>query len=166
MAPLMVAVEDLCDVWKDVEELFEKNSVLEHLEVRNKLGARASARHTHLSFVRSDRKEVAAARAMRESFACFGKPYAHVMLLPHVDLEEYRRTYRARLKALVEGRPPAHLCSTGDWLVLYVILPGQASNERSVRKVFEKLRDDFNTRKKERVCLLDLNMGSSSQPIS
>lgn len=160
MAPLMVAVEDLCDVWKDVEELFEKNSVLEHLEVRNKLGARASARHTHLSFVRSDRKEVAAARAMRESFACFGKPYAHVMLLPHVDLEEYRRTYRARLKALVEGRPPAHLCSTGDWLVLYVILPGQASNERSVRKVFEKLRDDFNTRKKERVCLLDLNMGS------
>lgn len=163
MAPLMVAVEDLCDVWKEVEELFEQNSVLEQLEVRNKLGARASAPHTHLSFVRSDREEVAAARAMRETFSCFGKPYAHVMLLPHVELEDYRRTFRTRLKALVEGRPPAHLCSTGDWLVLYIILPGQISNEKNVRKVFEKLRDDFNTRKKERVCLLDLNMGNHSR---
>ncbi|PQM39565.1 trafficking protein particle complex II-specific subunit 130 homolog isoform X2 [Prunus yedoensis var. nudiflora] len=131
---LVIAVEDVSDLWPTVKNGFEEHLPFKRACLNNKTHSRLRSRFPQ-----------------EQSLFWFREPYATAVLVTCEDLDEFKTILKPRLKLIVQN-------DEREWFIVFVSKahPNNDQATKMANKVYAKLEVDFSSKKRERCCKFDL----------
>ncbi|XP_039127222.1 LOW QUALITY PROTEIN: trafficking protein particle complex II-specific subunit 130 homolog [Dioscorea cayenensis subsp. rotundata] len=149
---LVIAVEDVSDLWPSVKEGFEQRLPFRKACLNNKTRNPVNVEQLPAEFILTTDSRLRSRFPHEQSVFWFREPYATVVLVTCEDLDEFKRILKPRLKLIVQN-------DEKEWFIVFVSKahPSNDQATKMAKKVYAKLEVDFSSKKRERCCKLDLH---------
>eukprot|EP00268_Persea_americana_P056755 TRINITY_DN6742_c0_g1_i1.p1 TRINITY_DN6742_c0_g1~~TRINITY_DN6742_c0_g1_i1.p1 ORF type:complete len:1210 (-),score=246.92 TRINITY_DN6742_c0_g1_i1:638-4267(-) len=148
---LIIAVEDVSNLWPSVKGAFEERLPFKKAVLNNKTRNLVNVEKLPAEFILTTDARLRSRFPQEQSLFWFREPYATVVLVTCEDLDEFKTILKPRLKLIVQN-------DDREWFIVFVS-KAQPSNDHATKlakKVYAKLEVDFSSRRRERCCKLDL----------
>ncbi|XP_010914497.1 trafficking protein particle complex II-specific subunit 130 homolog isoform X2 [Elaeis guineensis] len=154
---LIIAVEDVSDLWPSVKEGFEERLPLKKACLNNKTRNPVNVEKLPAEFILTTDARLRSRFPQEQSVFWFREPYATIVLVTCEDLDEFKTIIKPRLKLIVQN-------DDREWFIVFVSKahPNNDQATKMAKKVYTKLEVDFNSKKRERCCKLDLHGADAS----
>ncbi|PKA56798.1 hypothetical protein AXF42_Ash002101 [Apostasia shenzhenica] len=149
---LVIAVEDVSDLWPGVKDGFEERLPLKKALLNNKTRNSVYIESLPAEFILTTDSRLRSRFPQEQSVFWFREPYAIVVLVTCEDLDEFKTILKPRLKLIVQN-------DEREWFIVFVSKahPNNDPATKMAKRIYSKLEVDFNSRKRERCCRLDLH---------
>eukprot|EP00878_Enallax_costatus_P028549 GHUV01030842.1.p1 GENE.GHUV01030842.1~~GHUV01030842.1.p1 ORF type:complete len:447 (+),score=91.95 GHUV01030842.1:177-1517(+) len=154
-------------LWSTIKDLVESRMPLQGLTLPNKVGKIVAVPRLPLMFVVSSDKRLLRLKQYSHSpVTWFRNPHTHLILVSTADVHEYKSTTRAQLKRVTADAEKdwGGAAVGSEWVILYVRPFELEPSDKAAKKVFEKLCDDFGSKRRERVVRLDIPLRAFDAP--
>ncbi|KAL3695593.1 hypothetical protein R1sor_009669 [Riccia sorocarpa] len=149
---LVVAIEDVSDLWPVVRENFEARVPLRRVILNNKARNPVLVEKLPVEYILTTDARLRGRTPLEQSPFWFRHPYASVVLVACEDLDEYKQLLKPRLKQIVQN-------DYLEWFIVFVSkTPANDPNFKQTKKVYYRLEADFSSKKRERCCKLETNV--------
>ncbi|WOL15818.1 trafficking protein particle complex II-specific subunit [Canna indica] len=154
---LVVAVEDVSDLWPSVKQSFEERFPLKKSCLNNKTRNPVYVENLQAEFILTTDSRLRSRFPQEQYLFWFREPYATVVLVSCEDLDEFKTILKPRLKLIVQNEER-------EWFIVFVSKahPSNDQAAKMAKKVYARLEVDFSTKKRERCCKLDLHGADAS----
>ncbi|GLT77013.1 hypothetical protein SLA2020_486390 [Shorea laevis] len=151
---LVIAVEDVSDLWPTVKNGFEERLPFKRACLNNKTRNPVFLEKLTAEFILTtdSRLRIRNRFPQEQSLFWFREPYATVVLVTCEDLDEFKTILKPRLKLIVQN-------DEREWFIVFVS-KAQANDDQATKlakKVYAKLEVEFSSKKRERCCKLDIH---------
>lgn len=149
---LVIAVEDVSDLWPSVKNGFEERLPFKRAGLNNKTRNSVLIEKLPAEFILTTDSRLRSRYPQEQSLFWFREPYATVVLVTCEDLDEFKTILKPRLKLLVQN-------DEREWFIVFVSKahPNNDQATKMAKKVYAKLEVDFSSKKRERCCKLDIH---------
>ncbi|MQL80120.1 hypothetical protein Taro_012569 [Colocasia esculenta] len=149
---LVIAVEDVSDLWPLVKDGFEERTPFRKACLNNKTRSPIYVDKLPVEFILTTDARLRSRFPQEQSLFWFREPYATVVLVTCEDLDEFKTILKPRLKLIVQN-------DEREWFIVFVSKAHPSNDQASklAKKIYAKLEVEFNTKKRERCCKLDLH---------
>ncbi|KAK9131667.1 hypothetical protein Scep_011195 [Stephania cephalantha] len=149
---LIISVEDVSDLWHMVKDEFERRLPFKRACLNSKTHNPVYVEKLPAEFILTTDSRLRSRFPQEQSFFWFREPYATVVLVTCEDLDEFKTILKPRLKLIVQN-------DEREWFIVFVSKahPNNDQATKSAKKIYAKLEVDFNTKKRERCCKLDIH---------
>ncbi|OAY62625.1 Trafficking protein particle complex II-specific subunit 1 [Ananas comosus] len=154
---LVIAVEDVSDLWPTVKESFEARLPLKKASLNNKTRNSVNVEKLLAEFILTTDARLRSRFPQEQSLFWFREPYATVVLVTCEDLDEFKTILKPRLKLIVQN-------DEREWFIVFVSKAHPSNDQacKMAKRVYAKLEVDFSSKKRERCCKLDLHGADES----
>ncbi|CAN6202119.1 unnamed protein product [Urochloa humidicola] len=154
---IVIAVEDVSDLWLNVKESFERRVPVKKACLNNKARNPVFVDNLPAEFIQTTDSRLRSRFPQEQYLFWFREPYATVVLVTCEDLDEFKTILKPRLKLIVQN-------DEREWFIVFVSKahPSNDQATKMAKKVYARLEADFNTKKRERCCKFDLH-GSDAE---
>ncbi|XP_059661539.1 trafficking protein particle complex II-specific subunit 130 homolog isoform X2 [Cornus florida] len=149
---LVIAVEDVSDLWPVVKKGFEEQLPFKVACLNNKTRNPVFVEKLTAEFILTTDSRLRSRFPQEQSLFWFREPYATVVLVTCEDLDEFKTILKPRLKLIVQN-------DEREWFIVFVS-KAQPHNDQATKlakKVYAKLEVDFSSKKRERCCKFDIH---------
>ncbi|GMP65706.1 hypothetical protein CsSME_00026390 [Camellia sinensis var. sinensis] len=148
---LVIAVEDVSDLWPIVKNGFEERLPFKRACLNNKTRNPVFLERLPAEFILTTDARLRSRFPQEQSLFWFREPYATVVLVTCEDLDEFKTILKPRLKLIVQN-------DEREWFIVFVSKapPHNDQATKLAKKVYAKLEVDFSSKKRERCCKLDI----------
>ncbi|KAK4420679.1 Trafficking protein particle complex II-specific subunit [Sesamum alatum] len=149
---VVLAVEDVSDLWPVVKKGFEERLPFKRAFLNNKTRNPVLVDELPAEFILTTDARLRSRFPQEQSLFWFREPYATIVLVTCEDLDEFKNILKPRLKLIVQN-------DEREWFIVFVS-KAPAHNDQATKmakKVYARLEVDFNSKKRERCCKLDLH---------
>ncbi|THG14027.1 hypothetical protein TEA_023277 [Camellia sinensis var. sinensis] len=148
---LVIAVEDVSDLWPIVKNGFEERLPFKRACLNNKTRNPVFLEKLPAEFILTTDARLRSRFPQEQSLFWFREPYATVVLVTCEDLDEFKTILKPRLKLIVQN-------DEREWFIVFVSKapPHNDQATKLAKKVYAKLEVDFSSKKRERCCKLDI----------
>ncbi|KAL2247549.1 trafficking protein particle complex II-specific subunit 130 homolog [Sesamum indicum] len=149
---VVLAVEDVTDLWPVVKKGFEERLPFKRAFLNNKTRNPVLVDELPAEFILTTDARLRSRFPQEQSLFWFREPYATIVLVTCEDLDEFKNILKPRLKLIVQN-------DEREWFIVFVS-KAPAHNDQATKmakKVYARLEVDFNSKKRERCCKLDLH---------
>ncbi|KAL6638430.1 hypothetical protein ACP70R_023925 [Stipagrostis hirtigluma subsp. patula] len=149
---IVIAVEDVSDLWLNVKESFERRLPVKKACLNNKARNPVFVENLPAEFIQTTDSRLRSRFPQEQYLFWFREPYATVVLVTCEDLDEFKTILKPRLKLIVQN-------DEREWFIVFVSKahPSNDQAAKMAKKVYARLEADFNTKKRERCCKFDLH---------
>ncbi|KAL2642198.1 hypothetical protein R1flu_009785 [Riccia fluitans] len=149
---LVVAIEDVSDLWPVVRENFEARVPFRRVILNNKARNPVLVEKLPVEYILTTDARLRGRTPLEQSPFWFRHPYAFVVLVACEDLDEYKQLLKPRLKQIVQN-------DYLEWFIVFVSkTPANDPNFKQTKKVYYRLEADFSSKKRERCCKLETHI--------
>ncbi|KAL0301144.1 UNVERIFIED_CONTAM: Trafficking protein particle complex II-specific subunit [Sesamum radiatum] len=144
--------EDVSDLWPVVKKGFEERLPFKRAFLKHKTRNPVLVDELPAEFILTTDARLRSRFPQEQSLFWFREPYATVVLVTCEDLDEFKNILKPRLKLIVQN-------DEREWFIVFVS-KAPAHNDQATKmakKVYARLEVDFNSKKRERCCKLDLH---------
>ncbi|KAL5730140.1 hypothetical protein ACHQM5_003000 [Ranunculus cassubicifolius] len=154
---LVISVEDVSDLWHIVKNGFEERLPFKRACLNNKTRNTVFVEKLPAEFILTTDIRLRSRFPQEQSLFWFREPYATVVLVTCEDLEEFKTILKPRLKLIVQN-------DEREYFIVFVskALPHNDQATKLAKKIYAKLEVDFNSKKRERCCKLDIHGSDAS----
>ncbi|PIA43136.1 hypothetical protein AQUCO_02000515v1 [Aquilegia coerulea] len=149
---LVISVEDVSDLWHIVKSGFEERLPFKRACLNNKTRNLVYVESLPAEFILTTDIRLRSRFPQELSLFWFREPYATVVLVTCEDLDEFKTILKPRLKLIVQN-------DEREYFIVFVS-KAQPNNDQATKlakKIYAKLEVDFNSKKRERCCKLDIH---------
>ncbi|CAK9160210.1 unnamed protein product [Ilex paraguariensis] len=148
---IIIAVEDVSDLWPLVKKGFEERLPYERACLNNKTRNPVFVEKLRAEYILTTDSRLRSRFHQEQSLFWFREPYATVVLVTCEDLDEFKTILKPRLKLIVQNEER-------EWFIVFVSKapPHNDQATKMAKKVYAKLEVDFSSKKRERCCKLDI----------
>ncbi|KAL3639875.1 hypothetical protein CASFOL_014843 [Castilleja foliolosa] len=149
---VVLAVEDVSDLWPTVKKGFEERLPLKRVFLNNKTRNAVPVDELPAEFILTTDARLRSRFPQEQSLFWFREPYATIVLVTCEDLDEFKNILKPRLKLIVQN-------DEREWFIVFVSR-APAHNDQATKmakRVYAKIEVDFSSKKRERCCKLDIN---------
>lgn len=148
---LVIAVEDVSDLWPTVKSEFEERLPFKRACLNNKTRNPVFVEKLHAEYILTTDSRLRSRFPQEQSLFWFREPYATIVLVTCEDLDEFKTILKPRLKLIVQN-------DEREWFIVFVSRahPNNDQATKSAKKVYAKLEVEFSSKKRERCCKLDI----------
>lgn len=148
---LVIAVEDVSDLWPTIKSEFEGRLPFKRASLNNKTRNSVFVENLTAEFILTTDSRLRSRFPLEQSLFWFREPYATVVLVTCEDLDEFRTILKPRLKLIVQN-------DEREWFIVFVSKapPNNDQATKLAKKVYAKLEVEFSSKKRERCCKLDI----------
>ncbi|XP_015896085.1 trafficking protein particle complex II-specific subunit 130 homolog isoform X1 [Ziziphus jujuba] len=149
---LVIAVEDVSDLWPTVKNEFEKRLPIKRASLNNKTRNPVVVENLPAEYILTTDSRLRSRFPQEQSLFWFREPYATVVLVTCEDLDEFKTILKPRLKLIVQN-------DEREWFIVFVskAQPNNDQATKMAKKVYAKLEVDFSSKRRERCCKYDLH---------
>ncbi|KAJ9671728.1 hypothetical protein PVL29_025436 [Vitis rotundifolia] len=149
---LVIAVEDVSDLWPAVKKGFEERLPFKRACLNNKTRNPVFVEKLHAEFILTTDPRLRSRFPQEQLLFWFREPYATVVLVSCEDLDEFKTILKPRLKLIVQN-------DEREWFIVFVSKahPNNDQATKMAKKVYARLEVDFSSKKRERCCKLDIH---------
>ncbi|KAM0824713.1 hypothetical protein ACQ4PT_070010 [Festuca glaucescens] len=149
---IVIAVEDVSDLWLNVKESFQQRLPVKKACLNNKARNPVLVENLPAEFIQTTDSRLRSRFPQEQYLFWFREPYATVVLVTCEDLDEFKTILKPRLKLIVQN-------DEREWFIVFVSKahPSNEQANKMAKKVYARLEADFNTKKRERCCKFDLH---------
>ncbi|KAF9590461.1 hypothetical protein IFM89_035338 [Coptis chinensis] len=149
---LVISVEDVSDLWHVVKKGFEARLPFKRACLNNKTRNPVYVEKLPAEFILTTDIRLRSRFPQEQSLFWFREPYATVVLVTCEDLDEFKTILKPRLKLIVQN-------DEREYFIVFVSKahPNNDQATKLAKKVYAKLEVDFNSKKRERCCKLDIH---------
>lgn len=149
---LVIAVEDVSDLWPIVKSGFEEQLPFKRASLNNKTRNSVFVENLTSEFILTTDSRLRSRFPLEQSLFWFREPYATVVLVTCEDLDEFKTILKPRLKLIVQN-------DEREWFIVFVSKahPNNDQASKLAKKVYAKLEVEFSSKKRERCCKLDIH---------
>ncbi|XP_048528730.1 trafficking protein particle complex II-specific subunit 130 homolog isoform X1 [Triticum urartu] len=150
---IVIAVEDVSDLWLNVKDSFEQRLPVKKACLNNKARNPVLVENLPAEFIQTTDSRLRSRFPQEQYLFWFREPYATVVLVTCEDLDEFKTILKPRLKLIVQN-------DEREWFIVFVskARPSNDQATKMAKKVYARLEADFNTKKRERCCKFDLHV--------
>ncbi|KAI4333711.1 hypothetical protein L6164_018484 [Bauhinia variegata] len=150
---LVIAVEDVSDLWPTVKNSFEERLPFKRAILNNKARYSVFMEALPAEFILTTDSRLRSRFPQEQSLFWFREPYATVILVTCEDLDEFKTILKPRLKLIVQT-------DEREWFIVFVSKahPNNDQANKMAKKVYAKLEVDFSSKRRERCCKLDIHL--------
>ncbi|XP_065862152.1 trafficking protein particle complex II-specific subunit 130 homolog [Euphorbia lathyris] len=154
---LVVAVEDVSDLWPTIKDQFVERLPFKRACLNNKTRNSVFVENLPAEFILTTDARLRSRFPQEQSLFWFREPYATVVLVTCEDLDEFKTILKPRLKLITQN-------DEREWFIVFVCraLPSNDNATKMAKKVYAKLEVEFSSKKRERCCKFDLHGPVSS----
>ncbi|GFP78584.1 trafficking protein particle complex ii-specific subunit 130 homolog [Phtheirospermum japonicum] len=149
---VVLAVEDVSDLWPTVKKGFEERLPFKRAFLNNKTRNAVPVDELPAEFILTTDARLRSRFPQEQSLFWFREPYATIVLVTCEDLDEFKNILKPRLKLIVQN-------DEREWFIVFVS-KAPAHNDQATKmakRVYAKIEVDFSSKKRERCCKLDIN---------
>lgn len=149
---IVIAVEDVSDLWPNIKSGFEERVPIKRASLNNKTRNPVLVENFPCEFILTTDSRLRSRFPQEQSLFWFREPYATIVLVTCEDLDEFKTILKPRLKLIVQN-------DEKEWFIVFVSR-AHPSNDNAVKmakKVYAKLEVDFSSKKRERCCKYDIH---------
>ncbi|KAL2496069.1 Trafficking protein particle complex II-specific subunit [Forsythia ovata] len=149
---LVIAVEDVNDLWPNLKKEFEERFPFKSVFLNNKTRNPVPVDELPADFILTTDARLRSRFPQEQLLFWFREPYATIVLVTCEDLDEFKTILKPRLKLIVQNEER-------EWFIVFVS-KAPAHNDQATKmakKVYAKLEVDFSSKKRERCCKLDMH---------
>ncbi|KAK4255757.1 hypothetical protein QN277_008712 [Acacia crassicarpa] len=148
---LVIAVEDVSDLWPTIKTAFEERLPFKRALLNNKTGNPVFVETLPAEFILTTEARLRSRFPQEQLLFWFREPYATVVLVTCEDLDEFKTILKPRLKLIVQN-------DDREWFIVFVSKahPSNDQTSKMAKKVYAKLEADFSSKKRERCCKYDM----------
>ncbi|KAL4580271.1 hypothetical protein LXL04_016458 [Taraxacum kok-saghyz] len=149
---VVIAVEDVSDLWPLVKKGFEERLPIRRATLNNKTRNPVSVDNLPAEFILTTDSRLRSRFPQEQLLFSFREPYATVVLVTCEDLDEFKTILKPRLKLITQN-------DEREWFIVFVSRapPHNDHATKMAKKVYAKLEVDFSSKKRERCCKLDMH---------
>nr|XP_043628055.1 trafficking protein particle complex II-specific subunit 130 homolog isoform X2 [Erigeron canadensis] len=149
---LVIAVEDVSDLWPLVKKVFEERLPFKRATLNNKTRNPLTVDNLPAEFILTTDARLRSRFPQEQLLFSFREPYATIVLVTCEDLDEFKTILKPRLKLIVQN-------DEREWFIVFVSRapPHNDQATKMAKKVYARLEVDFSSKKRERCCKFDLN---------
>ncbi|KAL8161228.1 hypothetical protein V2J09_012717 [Rumex salicifolius] len=149
---LVIAVEDVSDLWLKVKDSFVERLPFKNACINNKARNPITLENLYVEFILNSDSRLRDQFLQDQSFFWFHEPYATLVLVTCEDLDEYKVNVKSQIKSVVEA-------DENEYIIVFVnkANPSDNSSAKLAKKVYAKIEVEFNSKKRERCCKLDVH---------
>ncbi|KAL7143291.1 hypothetical protein ABFS83_08G182000 [Erythranthe nasuta] len=149
---VVLAVEDVSDLWPIVKKGFEERLPFRRAFLNNKTRNPVLVDELPAEYILTTDARLRSRFPQEQALFWFREPYATIVLVTCEDLDEFKNILKPRLKLIVQN-------DEREWFIVFVS-KAPAHNDQATKmakKVYAKLEVDFSSKKRERCCKLDIH---------
>lgn len=141
---LIVAVEDVSDLWPIVKNGFEERLPFKRACLNNKTRNPVFVENLPAEFILTTDSRLRSRFPQEQTLFWFREPYATVVLVTCEDLDEFKTILKPRLKLIVQNEER-------EWFIVFVSKahPNNDQATKLAKKVYAKLEVDFSSKKEK-----------------
>ncbi|CAA6658433.1 unnamed protein product [Spirodela intermedia] len=141
---LVVAVEDVSDLWPLVKDAFEERTPFKKAYLNNKTHSPINVENLPVEFILTTDARLRSRFPQEQSVWWFREPYATVVLVTCEDFDEFKTILKPRLKLIVQN-------DEKEWIIVFISKAHPSNDQASklAKKIYAKLEVDFNAKKRE-----------------
>ncbi|KAK8527375.1 hypothetical protein V6N12_054589 [Hibiscus sabdariffa] len=149
---LVIAVEDVSDLWPTVKNSFEGRLPFKRASLNNKTRNPVFVENLRAEFILTTDARLRSRFPQEQYLFWFREPYATLVLVTCEDLDEYKTILKPRLKLIVQN-------DEREWFIVFVSRahPSNDQATKMAKKVYAKLEVEFSSKKRERCCKFDVH---------
>ncbi|KAL9257685.1 Trafficking protein particle complex II-specific subunit 130-like protein [Drosera capensis] len=149
---LVIAVEDVSDLWPIVKNKFEEQLPFKKACLNNKTRNPVYLERLPAEFILTTDARLRSRFPQDQILFWFRDPYATVVLITCEDLDEFKTILKPRLKLIVQNEER-------EWFIVFVnkAHPSNDHANKMAKKVYAKVEVEFSSKKRERCCKLDIH---------
>lgn len=149
---IVIAVEDVSNLWPVVKEKFEGRLPFKRACLNNKTRNPVFVEHLSAEFVLTTDARLRSRFPQEQLLFWFREPYATIVLVTCEDLDEFKTILKPRLKLIVQN-------DEREWFIVFVCKapPHNDQAMKLAKKVYAKVEVEFSSKKRERCCKLDIH---------
>ncbi|XP_009769983.1 trafficking protein particle complex II-specific subunit 130 homolog isoform X1 [Nicotiana sylvestris] len=149
---VVIAVEDVSDLWPLVKKGFEDHLPFKKAFLNNKTRNPVLVDELPAEYILTTDSRLRSRFPQEQSLFWFREPYATVVLVSCEDLDEFKTILKPRLKLIVQN-------DEREWFIIFVSKAPSHNDQatKMAKKVYAKLEVDFSSKKRERCCKLDFH---------
>ncbi|CAH1444506.1 unnamed protein product [Lactuca virosa] len=149
---VVIAVEDVSDLWPLVKKGFEERLPIRRATLNNKTRNPLLVDNLPAEYILTTDSRLRSRFPQEQFLFSFREPYATVVLVTCEDLDEFKTILKPRLKLIVQN-------DEREWFIVFVSRapPHNDQANKMAKKVYAKLEVDFSSKKRERCCKLDMH---------
>ncbi|WCJ32139.1 hypothetical protein M5689_013579 [Euphorbia peplus] len=153
---LVVAVEDVSDLWPTIKDRFVERLPFKRASLNNKTRNSVFLENLPAEFILTTDARLRSRFPQEQSLFWFREPYATVVLVTCEDLDEFKSILKPRLKLITTQNDER------EWFIVFVSRASNDNATKMAKKVYAKLEVEFSSKKRERCCKFDLHGPLSS----
>ncbi|KAF7836757.1 trafficking protein particle complex II-specific subunit 130-like protein [Senna tora] len=148
---LVIAVEDVSDLWPTIKTAFEERLPFKRACLNNKTRNPVFVETLPAEFILTTDSRLRSRFPQEQLLFWFREPYATIVLVTCEDLDEFKTILKPRLKLIVQN-------DDREWFIVFVSKahPNNDQASKMAKKVYAKLEVDFSSKKRERCCKFDM----------
>ncbi|XP_021726056.1 trafficking protein particle complex II-specific subunit 130 homolog isoform X1 [Chenopodium quinoa] len=149
---LVIAVEDVSDLWPNVKNLFEERLPFKKACLNNKTRNPVFLEKLPAEYILTTDSRLRSRFPQEQSLFWFREQYATVVLVTCEDLDEFKSILKPRVKLLTQN-------DEKEWFIVFVnrAHPTNDQATKMAKRVYVKVEVEFSSKKRERCCKLDLH---------
>ncbi|XP_021287995.1 trafficking protein particle complex II-specific subunit 130 homolog [Herrania umbratica] len=149
---LVIAVEDVSDLWPTIKNNFEEQLPFKRACLNNKTRNPVFVENLPAEFILTTDARLRSRFPQEQYLFWFREPYATLVLVTCEDLDEFKTILKPRLKLIVQN-------DEREWFIVFVSRahPSNDQATKMAKKVYAKLEVDFSSKKRERCCKFDIH---------
>ncbi|XVF70367.1 hypothetical protein PTKIN_Ptkin11bG0156300 [Pterospermum kingtungense] len=149
---LVIAVEDVSDLWPTVKNSFEERLPFKRASLNNKTRNPVTVENLPAEFILTTDARLRSRFPQEQYLFWFREPYATLVLVTCEDLDEFKTILKPRLKLIVQN-------DEREWFIVFVSRahPNNDQATKMAKKVYAKIEVDFSSKKRERCCKFDVH---------
>lgn len=154
---LVVAIEDVNDLWPIVKEGFEARVPFRKACLNSKARNSVILDKLPVEYILTTDARLRSRLPQEQTPYWFHEPYAIVVLVTCEDLDEYKTILKPRLKLITQNEER-------EWFIVFVS-KAQLANDQAgklTRRIYSKIEVDFSNKKRERCCKLDMHVADAA----
>ncbi|KAK9688979.1 hypothetical protein RND81_09G026100 [Saponaria officinalis] len=150
---LVIAVEDVSDLWPNVKNLFKEQLPFKKACLNNKTRNPVFLEKLTAEYILTTDARLRSRFPQEQSLFWFREPYATVVLVTCEDLDEFKSILKPRVKLIVQN-------DEKEWFIVFVnrALPSNDQATKMAKRVYAKVEVEFSSKKRERCCKLDIHV--------
>lgn len=154
---VIVAVEDVSDLWPLIKKDFEERLPFKKAFLNNKTRNPVFIDELPVEYILTTDARIRSRFPQEQSLFWFREPYATVVLVTCEDLDEFKTILKPRLKLIVQN-------DEREWFIIFVSKAPLHNDQatKMAKKVYAKIEAEFSTKKRERCCKLDMHGAEAS----
>ncbi|XP_024539146.1 trafficking protein particle complex II-specific subunit 130 homolog isoform X1 [Selaginella moellendorffii] len=153
---LIIAIDDVSDLWPLVKDSFEARIPLKKTLLNNKARNPVVVEKLPVEFVLTTDPRLRSRFPLEQSPFFFRLPYATILLVTCEDIDDYKAILKPRIKGMVQN-------DEREWFIVFVSKanPNDPTGKQA-KRIYSKLEVDFSSKRRERCCKLDLSASDAA----